>query len=85
VRVDNDSFSGTPIPPEEPIAENPPNGAMIDYFLQSPASAIQLEVFDAQQKLVRKFSSEDPVTKKHPPLPVAERWFPKPEVLEKDA
>ena len=85
VRVDNDSFSGTPIPPEEPTAENPPNGAMIDYFLQSPASAIRLEVFDAQQNLVRKFSSEDPVTKKHPPLPVAERWFPKPEVLEKTA
>jgi hypothetical protein len=58
---------------------------MIDYFLQSPASAIRLEVFDAQQNLVRKFSSEDPVTKKHPPLPVAERWFPKPEVLEKTA
>ena len=85
VRMDNDSFSGTPLPPEEPTAENPPNGAMIDYFLQSPASAIRLEVFDAQQNLVRKFSSEDPVAGKHPPLPVAERWFPKPEVLEKAA
>jgi len=85
VRVDNDLFSGTPIPPEEPTAENRSNGAMIDYFLQTPASAIRLEVFDAQQNLVRKFSSEDPVTKKHPPLPVAERWFPKPEVLEKTA
>jgi photosystem II stability/assembly factor-like uncharacterized protein len=85
VRVDNDSFSGTPIPPEEPTAENPPNGAMIDYFLQSPASAIRLEVFDAQQNLVRKFSSEDPIMKKHAPLPVAERWFPKPEILEKAA
>ena len=85
VRVDNDSFSGTPIPPEEPTAENPPSGAMIDYFLQSPASAVRLEVFDAQQNLVRKFSSEDPVTAKHPPLPIADRWFPKPEVLEKAA
>jgi len=61
VRVDNDSFSGTPIPPEEPMAENPPNAAMIDYFLPSPASTIQLDVFDAQQNLVRKFSSEDPL------------------------
>jgi hypothetical protein len=56
---------------------------MIDYFLQSPASVIRLEVFDPQENLVRKFSSEDPVTGKHPPLPVAERWFPKTEVLEK--
>jgi photosystem II stability/assembly factor-like uncharacterized protein len=85
VRIDNDSFPGTPLPPEEPTAENPPNGAMIDYFLQSPASAIRMEVFDAQQNLVRSFSSEDQSTKKHPPLPVAERWFPKPEVLEKTA
>ena len=85
VRIDNDFFTGTPLPPEEPTAENPPNGAMIDYFLQSPASAVRLEVFDAQQNLVRKFSSDDRSTPKHPPLPVAERWFPKPEVLEKTA
>ena len=85
VRVDNDTFSGTPLPPEEPTAENPPNGAMIDYFLPSAASDVRLEVFDAQQNLVRKFSSEDKNTGKHPPLPVAERWFSKPEVLEKTA
>jgi photosystem II stability/assembly factor-like uncharacterized protein len=85
VRIDNDAFPGTPLPPEEPTAENPPNGAMIDYFLPSLASSVQLEVFDSQQNLVRKFSSEDPSSGKHPPLPVAERWFPKPEVLEKTA
>jgi photosystem II stability/assembly factor-like uncharacterized protein len=85
VRIDNDSFPGTPLPPEEPTAENPPNGAVIDYFLASAASSVQLEVFDAQQNLVRKFSSEDPSGGKHRPLPVAERWFPKPEVVEKTA
>jgi photosystem II stability/assembly factor-like uncharacterized protein len=83
VRVDNDTFVGTPLPPEEPAAENPANGAMIDYFLKTPASSIKLEVFDARQNLVRKFSSEDRASGKHPPLPVAERWFPKPEVLDK--
>ncbi len=57
VRVDNDPFYGTPLPPEEPAAENPPNGAMIDYFLPSSASTVRLEVFDAQQNLVRQFSS----------------------------
>ncbi len=90
VRVDNDSFSGTPIPPEEPTAENPPNGAAIDYFLPSVASTVLLEVFDAQRSLVRKFSSENRSSEnqsaaKHAALPVAERWFPKPEVLEKTA
>ena len=82
-RIDNDSFQGTPIPPEEPTAENPPSGAMIDYFVKTPADKVQLEIFDAQQNPVRKFSSEDPIPPKHAPLPVAERWFPKPEMLEK--
>jgi photosystem II stability/assembly factor-like uncharacterized protein len=93
VRVDNDSFTGTPLPPEEPTAENPPDGAMIDYFLPSAAGNVELEVFDAQQRLVRRFSAEDHASEaaqgqgtwKHQPLPVAERWFPKPEVLEKSA
>jgi photosystem II stability/assembly factor-like uncharacterized protein len=92
IRMDHDSFSGTPLPPEEPTAENPPNGAMLDYFLPSAASTVQLEIFDAQQNLVRRFSArshstgeQDQGTWKHQPLPVAERWFPKPEVLEKTA
>ncbi len=81
-RVDNDSFVGTPLPPEEPTAENPPAGAMIDYFLKSAAAGkVTLEIFDAQKKLVRKFSSEDRRAEKHPPVPIAERWFPKPESL----
>jgi photosystem II stability/assembly factor-like uncharacterized protein len=84
IRVDNDDFVGTPLPPEEPTAENPPDGAMIDYFLASPAKEVTLEVFDSQQKLVRKFSSNDPEAVKHRALPVAERWFPAPPVLEKN-
>ncbi len=84
VRVDNDTFVGTPLPPEEPTAENPPNGAMIDYYLKSPASRVTLEIFDPQQNLVRRFSSEDKKTK-YAPLPVAERWFSKPEALETTA
>jgi len=82
IRIDNDSFPGTPLPPEEPTAENPPAGAFIDYFLKSGASSVTLEIFDAQKKLVRKFSSEDKHPEKHPPLAIAERWFPKPEFLQ---
>ena len=95
VRVDNDSFIGTPLPPEEPAAANPPNGAMLDYFLPSEAKSVQLEIFDAQQHLVRKFSSQSrsaadhsspaEPTWKHQPLPVAERWFAKPETVERAA
>ncbi len=82
IRVDNDSFLGTPIPPEEPTAENPPNGAIIDYVLKTPAENVKLEIVDAKRNLHRTFSSDEK-EKKHPPLPIAERWFPKAQLLEK--
>lgn len=93
IRIDNDSFPGTPLPPDEPAAENPPNGAVIDYLLQSPASNVRLEIFDAQQKLVRKFSSSgqievrkgDQLNIVSAPLPVADWWLPKPEILPTSA
>ena len=84
-RIDNDSFPGTPLPPEEPTAENPPAGAAIDYLLQASASNVMLEIFDTQQKVVHRFSSGEKRPEKHPPLAIAERWFPKPEVLETTA
>jgi hypothetical protein len=91
VRVDNDFFAGTPLPPEEPTAENPPSGAMIDYFLKSGTGNVTLEIFDGQGKLVSKYSldvksdvkSDVKHSEKQPSLPIAERWLPKPEGLEK--
>jgi hypothetical protein len=83
IRVDNDNFVGTPLPPEEPTADNPPDGGMIDYFLASLAKEVTLEIFNSQQKLVRKFTSDDREAVKHRSLPVAERWFSQPQVLEK--
>jgi photosystem II stability/assembly factor-like uncharacterized protein len=85
MRVDSDSFTGTPLPPEEPTAENPPNGAMIDYVLPVAAQRVELEIFDAHRKLVRKFSSEDRNADKNAPVPIADRWLSQPETLEKTA
>ena len=84
-RIDNAGFMGTPLPPEEPTAENPPNGAMIDYFFAKPAEHVKLEIFDAQHILVRSFSSEEPRQTRRPPVPIAERWLPKPQPLDKSA
>jgi len=83
VRVDNDAFAGSPIPPEEPTAENPPNGAIVDYYLASRAENVKLEIIDAKRNLTRGFSSTDQKDAKHPPVAIAERWFPKPQRLEK--
>src|SRR5207248_7545631 len=50
----------TPIPPDEPTAENPPDGAVIDYFLsQTPNGPVTLEILDARGNLVRRYSSAD--------------------------
>ena len=59
VRVDNDGFLGSPMPPEEPQADNPPNGAIVDYYLQSDGTKVVLQILDAQGKVIRHFSSND--------------------------
>jgi photosystem II stability/assembly factor-like uncharacterized protein len=60
VRVRRDMNTDTPLPPDEPTAQNPPDGAVIDYFLsQSASGPVTLEILDAQGKLVRKFASTD--------------------------
>jgi len=50
----------TPLPPEEPAGENPPDGAMIDYWLKRPGSGVTLEILDANGSLVRRYASTDP-------------------------
>jgi photosystem II stability/assembly factor-like uncharacterized protein len=85
IRVDNDGFLGTPLPPEEPQADNPPNGAIIDYYLASPAAKVTLQVLDGQGRVLRHFSSAEEQPARRPLLPIAERWFPKPQMLETSA
>jgi len=82
VRIDNDSFLGSPFPPEEPMANNPPSGAVIDYYLPAEAVKVTLEVRDGTGKLVRRYVSGERRAEGGPPLPIAERWLPKPAVLE---
>jgi len=50
--------NGTPLQKDEPQAENPPNGASIDYFLKDAASGpVTLEILDASGQVVHTFSS----------------------------
>ncbi|HEX5487802.1 MAG TPA: hypothetical protein VFX04_01475, partial [Rhodanobacteraceae bacterium] len=59
-RVRAPRFTGTPMPRDEPTAENPPWGAYIDYSLAAmPAKPIELSIYDAQGHLVRHYSSAD--------------------------
>ncbi len=52
----------TPLPPEEPAGKNPPDGAIIDYFLvKNAAGPVTLEILDAGGREVRTYSSSDKV------------------------
>ncbi|MDZ7876975.1 MAG: glycoside hydrolase [Saprospiraceae bacterium] len=59
VRVRWNMWTDTPLPQEEPAGQNPPDGAIINYFLAQPANEVALEIFDSRNKLVRRLSSKD--------------------------
>ncbi|HWY42513.1 MAG TPA: hypothetical protein VNX66_03390 [Candidatus Sulfotelmatobacter sp.] len=61
VRVRWNKNPDTPLPPEEPAGKNPPDGAIIDYFLAKDAAGpVALEIFDTSERaVVRVYSSED--------------------------
>jgi photosystem II stability/assembly factor-like uncharacterized protein len=65
-------YTDTPVPHEEPAGLNPPDGAMIDYFLFEEANDITLEIIKYSQNPVeartgrtifRKYSSKDTLYK----------------------
>ena len=85
VRVDNDAFPGTPLPPEEPAADNPPNGAALDYYLPRAEQSVVLRAYGPGRQMVVKVTSAPEQPARRAPLPVAERWFPKPQRLETSA
>ena len=58
-RVRRNVNSNTPLPPEIPHADNPLDGAIIDYWLGTAASGrVTLDVLDARGTLVRQYSSD---------------------------
>src|SRR5215472_1236149 len=58
-RIQRNTNTDTPLPPDEPMAANPPDGATIDYYLPTAASSVTLEILDGKGQVVRKFSNSD--------------------------
>ena len=87
VRVRWNMNTDTPLPPDEPGGENPPEGAIIDYALKSDAAGpVTLEILDGAGKVVRRYSSEDKVelpTPEAAPLPMY--WYRPPQALKTTA
>ena len=51
----------TPLPPDEPAGENPPEGAIINYFLRAPVASVLIEIIDVGGRVVRRYTSEEKV------------------------
>jgi hypothetical protein len=59
-QVPRDTNTDTPLPPETPAGQNPPSGAIIDYYLETSATgAVTLAIYDAAGKPVIQFASTD--------------------------
>jgi hypothetical protein len=59
-RIKRDTYTDTPMPPDEPAGQNPPDGAIIDYSLGSSANGpVTLEILDAQGTVIRRYASTD--------------------------
>jgi photosystem II stability/assembly factor-like uncharacterized protein len=86
-RVRRSTNTDTPLPPEEPAGQNPPDGAIVYYWLGTrPAGAVTLEIRDASGKLVRRYSSADTPAPVDPDdLNVPMYWIRPPRVLSETA
>jgi hypothetical protein len=85
IRTRWDVNEDTPLPPETPAGKNPPDGAIIDYYLKSaPSGEIKMAIYDAQNNLVREYSSIAPPQDKTPKN-APDYWFRKPAALPKNA
>jgi photosystem II stability/assembly factor-like uncharacterized protein len=60
LRLRASTYSDTPLPPDEPAGENPPEGAILHYRLAKESSLLTLEIADAEGRVVRRFQSDDP-------------------------
>ncbi len=59
-RLRRNQYTDTPLPPEFPAGQNPPDGAILDYYLaETPSAPIALEIRTTSGAIVRRFASDD--------------------------
>jgi photosystem II stability/assembly factor-like uncharacterized protein len=85
LRIHWNSNTDTPLPPDVPAGQNPPEGAILDYYVKAASSGpVTLEIQDSSGKTVRHFSSTDPVTPPNPLLEIPSYWLRPPQHLSSD-
>jgi len=81
-RVRWNTNTDTPLPPDVPAGQNPPDGAILNYYLGGTTSGeVTLEILDAGDKLVRRYSSSDPLPPPDPQLAIPTYWPRRPQKL----
>ncbi|HXW54874.1 MAG TPA: hypothetical protein VEJ67_03930 [Candidatus Cybelea sp.] len=81
-RVRWDTNPDTPLPPDFPAGQNPPDGAVINYYLAATTSGpITLEIEDSAGKIVRRWSSADQPQPIPPDLGIPTYWVRPAQVL----
>jgi photosystem II stability/assembly factor-like uncharacterized protein len=80
IRFRASGFTGTPMPKDEPMAANPPDGAPIDYVLPAHVrTPVRLTITDAKNLPVRVYSSDKAAPKLDAgKLDTAPEWVPVP-------
>jgi photosystem II stability/assembly factor-like uncharacterized protein len=78
---------GTPVPMDEPLFANPPDGAVLDFYLKEKSSSpIQLEIFDSNGEPVRRFASDDKLFRTNPDsVPLTMNWVRDPQPLPNES
>ena len=75
IRVRNNMNPPTPWPPDMATGKNPPNGAVIDYYLGPKFKGdVAIEIDDPKGGVISRFSSTDPVLPIDPRYPDPEYW-----------
>jgi len=88
VRVRWNVNTDTPLPPDEPAAKNPPDGAILDYYLARATRAaepVTLEIVDGRGNLVRRFSSADQAERPDSVLNIPTWWIRPPQTMDTTA
>jgi hypothetical protein len=86
-RVRWSMYTDTPLPQEEPAGENPPDGAILDYFLSNKATEVQLDIYSKSKNgsaLVHHYSSKDSLYEVGP-VNIPLYWIRPQQILSADA
>jgi photosystem II stability/assembly factor-like uncharacterized protein len=82
MRIRNNMNPPTPWPPDMATGDNPPDGAILDYYLGPKFSGdVTLEIMDSKGALVTRVRSTDPVPPLDPRYPDPTLWARPPRIL----